>query len=177
MKKLLIQNFGASDQKRYGAVTAMKLGNDKPSILLQKMKSSLYGKLLDGILTKLLHSLFLQALPSEIKLYLIGDDIPLYDIAQKAGANYAELKYNMQLFCVSDTKLPVLQFYETAASQESNLYSSKVGHSAVNCGNERKPNDSRPHPNNTHYQRWPGNYYSHNSDHSPFNPNDMPVLC
>ena len=33
MKKLLIQNFGASDQKRYVAVTTMKLGNDKPSVL------------------------------------------------------------------------------------------------------------------------------------------------
>ena len=31
MKKLLIQNFGASDQERYVAVTRMKLGNDKPS--------------------------------------------------------------------------------------------------------------------------------------------------
>ena len=73
MKKFLIQNFGASDQERYVAVTRIKLGNDKPSVLLWKMKSSLYGKPLDGVLIELLRSLFLQALPSEIRLYLIGD--------------------------------------------------------------------------------------------------------
>ena len=78
------------------AVTRMKLGNDKPSVLLWKMKSSFYGKPLDGVLIKLLRRLFLQALPSEIRLYLIGDDIPLYDIVQKADAIYAELKYNSQ---------------------------------------------------------------------------------
>ena len=69
MKKLLIQNFGASDQERYVAVTRRKLGNDKPSVLLWKMKSSFYGKPLDGVLIKLLRRLFLQALPSEIRLY------------------------------------------------------------------------------------------------------------
>ena len=70
-KKLLIQNFDASDQERYVAVTRMKLANDKPSVLLRKLKSSFYRKPLDGVLVELLHSLFLQALPSEIRLYLI----------------------------------------------------------------------------------------------------------
>ena len=69
----------------------MKLGNDKPSELLRKMKSSFYGKPLDGVLIELLRSLFFQALPSEIRLYLIGDDISLDDIAQKGDAIYAEL--------------------------------------------------------------------------------------
>ena len=96
MKKLLIQNFGAFVQERYNAVTRMKLCNDKPSVLLQKMKSSFYGKPLDGVLIVLLRNLFLQVLPSEIRLYLIGDDIPLDNIAQKADAIYAELKYNSQ---------------------------------------------------------------------------------
>ena len=54
----------------------MKLGSDKLSVLLRKMKSSFYGKPLDGVLVELLRSLFLQALPSEIRLYLIGDNIP-----------------------------------------------------------------------------------------------------
>ena len=92
----MIQNFGASVQERYVAVTRMKLGNDKPSELLRKMKSSFYEKPLDGVLIVLLPSLFLQVLPSETRLYLIGDDIPLDDIAQKADAIYAELKYNSQ---------------------------------------------------------------------------------
>ena len=77
MRKLLIQKCGASDQEQYVAVTRMKLSNDKPSVLLQKMKSLFYGKPLDGILIELLRGLFLQALPSEIRLYLIGVDIPL----------------------------------------------------------------------------------------------------
>ena len=94
MKKLLIQNFGASVQERYLAVTRMKLCNDKPSVLLRKMKSLFYGKPLDGVLIVLLRNLFLQVLPSEIRLYLIGDEIPLDNIAQKADAIYAELKYN-----------------------------------------------------------------------------------
>ena len=90
MKKLLIQNFVASDQERYVASTRMKLGDDKPSVLLRKMKSSFYGKPLDGVLIELLRSLFLQALPSEIRLCIIGDDISLDDTAQKADAIYAE---------------------------------------------------------------------------------------
>ena len=65
MKKLLIQNFGASDQEQYIAVTKIELGNN---VLLWKMKSSFYGKPLDGILVELICSLFLQALPSEIRL-------------------------------------------------------------------------------------------------------------
>ena len=76
MTNLLIQNFGASVQERYNAVTRVKIGNDKPSVLLQKMKSSFYEKPLDGVLIVLLRSLFLQVLPSETRLYLIGDDIP-----------------------------------------------------------------------------------------------------
>ena len=104
MKKLLIQNFCASGQERYVAVTRMKLGSDKPSVMLWKMKSSFYGKPLDGVLIELLRSLFLQALPSETRLQLIVDDIPLDDIAQKADAIYAELKYNSQSSCASDTK-------------------------------------------------------------------------
>ena len=177
MKKLLIQNFGASDQERYVAVTRMKLGNDKPSELLRKMKSSFYGKPLDGVLIELLRSLFLQALPSEIRLYLIGDDISLDDIAQKADAIYAELKYNSQSTCASDTKSPKLQFYETVPDQESNLYSCDVGNSTASYGNVRKPNDSTYHPNNTYYRRQPDNHYSRNSDCSPFNPNDVPEMC
>ena len=177
MKKLLIQNFGASDQERYVAVTRMKLGNDKPSELLPKMKSSFYGKPLDGVLIELLRSLFLQALPSEIRLYLIGDDISLDDIAQKADAIYAELKYNSQSSCASDMKSPKLQFYETVLDQESNLYSCEVVHSTASYGNVRKPNDSSYHSNNTHYRKRPDNYYSRNSDCSPFNPNDVPELC
>ena len=74
----------------------MKLGNDKPSALLRKKKTSFYGKPLNGVLIELFRSLFLQALPSEIRLYLIGDDISLDDIAQKADAIYVELKYNSQ---------------------------------------------------------------------------------
>ena len=62
MKKLLIQNFGAFDQERYVAVTRMKLDNDKPSVLLRKMKFSFYGKPLDGVLIELLRSPFLQDL-------------------------------------------------------------------------------------------------------------------
>ena len=58
MKKLLIQNFDASDQERYVAVTRIKLGNDKPSVLLRKMKSSFYRKPLDGVLIELLSGLF-----------------------------------------------------------------------------------------------------------------------
>ena len=92
----MIQNFVASVQERYVAVTRMKLGNDKPSVLLRKMKSLFYEKPLDGVLIVLLPCLFLQVLPSETRLYLIGDDIPLDDIAQKADAIYAELKYNSQ---------------------------------------------------------------------------------
>ena len=149
IKKLLIQNFGAPDQERYVAVTTMKLGNDKPSVLLRKMKS-FYGKPLDGVLIELLRSLFLQALPSEIRLYLIGDDISLDDIAQKADAIYAEPKYDSQSSCASDTKSPNLQFYETASNQELSLYSCSVGHSAVNYGNKREPNDGTYHLNNIH---------------------------
>ena len=155
----------------------MKLGNDKPSELLRKMKSSFYGKPLDGVLIELLRSLFLQALPSKIRLYLIGDDISLDDIAQKADAIYAELKYNSQSSCASDTKSPNLQFYETVPNQESNLYSCDVGHSTARYRNLKKPNDSTSHSNNTHYRRQPDNYYSRNSDCSPFNPNDVPELC
>ena len=173
----MIQNFGVSDQERYVAVTRMKLGNHKPSVLLRKMKSSFFGKPLDGVLVELLRSLFLQALPSEIRLNLIDDDIPLDDIAQKGDAIYAELKYHSQLSCASDTKSHKLQFYETAPIQESNLYSCNVGHSAAIYGNERKPNDGTHHSNNTHYRRRPDNYYSRNSDCSPFNPNDVPELC
>ena len=176
MKKLLIQNFGASDQERYIAVTRMKLGNDKPSALLRKMKSLFYGKPLDGVLIELLRSLFLQALPYEIRLHLIGD-IPLDNIAQKADAIYAELKYNSQSSYASDTKSPNLQFYEAVPHQESNFYSCNMGHSAVRYRNERKPNDGTYHSNNTHYRRRPDNYYSRNSDCSPFNPNDVPELC
>ena len=116
MQKLLIQNFGASDQERYVAVTRIKLGTDKPSVLLWKMKSSFYGKPLDGVLVKLLRSLFLQALPSEIKLYLIGD-IPLDDIAQKAELNLCGIKIYFQSSCASDTKSPNLQFYKTEPNQ------------------------------------------------------------
>ena len=177
MKKLLIQNFGASGQERCVAVTRMKHGNDKPSVLLRKMKSSFYGKSLDGVLIKLLRSLLLQALPSEIRLHLIGDDIPLDNIAQKADAIYAKLKYNSQSLCASDTKSPNLLFYETAPNQKSNLYSCNVSHSAVNYGNVRKPNDGTYNSNNTHYRRRPDNYYSLNSDCSPFNPNDVRELC
>ena len=90
MKKLLMQKFDASNQERYVAVTRMKLGNDKPFVLFWKMKFSFYGKPLDSALVELLRSLFLQALSSEIRLYLIGDDIPLDDIAQKSNAIYAE---------------------------------------------------------------------------------------
>ena len=50
------------------------------------MKSSFYGKPYEGILIELLRSLFLQALLSEIRLSIIGNDIPLDDIAQKADA-------------------------------------------------------------------------------------------
>ena len=177
MKKLLIQNLGASDQERSVAVTRMKLGNDKPSELLWKMKFSFYGKLLDGVLIQLLRSLFLQALPSKIRLYLIGDDISLDNIAQKADAIYAELEYNSQSSCASDMKSPKLQFYETVPDQESNLYSCDVGHSTASYGNVGKPNDSTYHSNNTNYRRRPDNYYSRNSDCSPFNPNDVPELC
>ena len=77
----------------------------------------------------------MQALPSEIWLYLIGDDISLDDIAQKADAIYAELKYNSQSSCASDTKSPNLQLYETAPNQESNLNSCDMGLSAENYGN------------------------------------------
>ena len=59
----------------------MKLGNDQPSVLLWIMKSSFYGKPLDGVLVELLRSQFLQVLPSEIRLYLFDDDIALDDIA------------------------------------------------------------------------------------------------
>ena len=163
MKKLLIQNFCAFDQERYVAVTRMKLGNDKPSVLIPKMKSSFSGKPLDGVLAELLRSLFLQALPFEIRLYLIGDDIPLDDIARKADAIYAKLKYNSQSSYASDTKSPNLQFYKTAPNQESNLYSWNMGHSAVNFGNERKPNDGTFLSSNTHYRWRPDNYYSRNT--------------
>ena len=110
----------------------MKLGSDKPLVQLQKMKSSFYGKPLDGVLIELLRSPFLQALRSEITLYLIGDDI-------SSG--------------LSDTKSPNLQFYRTAPNQESNLYSCDVGHSAVNYRNMRKPNYSTYNSNSTHYRR------------------------
>ena len=83
MKKLLIQNFGASDQERYVAATRIKLGDDKPLVLLRKIESSFYGKPLDGVLIELLRSLFLQALSSKIRLYLIGDDILLDDTDKK----------------------------------------------------------------------------------------------
>ena len=106
----------------------MKLGDDKPSVLLPKMKFSFYGKPLDGVLIELLRSLFLQALPSEIRLYLIGDDIPLDDIAQKADGIYAELRYNSQSSCASDIKSLDFEFYETVPNQESNLYSCDMGH-------------------------------------------------
>ena len=142
----------------------MKLGNDKPSVLLRKMKSLFYGKSLDGVLVKVLRSLFLQALTFEIRLYLIGDDIPLDDIAQKADAIYAELKYNSPSSYASDTKSPNLQFYEIVPNQESNLYSCNMGHSAVNYRNVRKPNDSTYNSNNTHCRRLPDNFYSRNSD-------------
>ena len=159
------------------AVTRMKLDNDKPFIFLGKMKSSFYRKPLDCVLVKLLHSLFLQALPSEIRLYLIGDNIPLDNIAQKAYAIYAELKYNSQLSHASDTKSPNSQFYETVPNQESNLYSCNVGHCTVNYRNVRKPNDSTYNSKNTHYWRRPDNFYSRNSDCSPFYTNDVPELC
>ena len=84
---------------------------------------------------------FLQALPYEIRLHLIGDDISLDDIAQKADAIYAELKYNSQSSCASDTKSPNLQVFESVPDQESNLYPCDVGQSAVNYENIRKPND------------------------------------
>ena len=126
MKKLLNQNFSASDQEQYVAVTKFKLGNDKPSILLQKLKSLFYGKPPDGIFIKILHSLFLQALPSDIRLYQFGD------IPQKADAIYAELKYNIQSPVASHTTSPNLQFYEMAPYQESKSYSFNTGHSAVN---------------------------------------------
>ena len=177
MKKLLIQNFGVSDQERYVAVTRMKLGNDKPSVLLPKINSSFYEKPLDGVLIELLHSLFLQVLPSEIRLYLIVDYIPLDDIAQKADAIYAELKCNSQSSCASYTKSPNLPFYETVPNHESNLYSCNVGHSAVNYQNVRKPNDGTYNSNDIHYRRRPDNYYLRNSDCSPFNPNDVSELC
>ena len=177
MKKLLIEHFGASDQKQYVAVTRPKRGNDKPSVLLRKMKSLFYVKPLDSVLIELVRSLFLQALPSEIRLHLIGDDISFDDITQKADAIYAELKYNSQSSCASNTKSPNLQIYETAPNQESNLYSCNVGHSKVNYGTKRKPNDGTYHSNNTHYLRRPDNYYSRSSDCSPFNPNDVPELC
>ena len=106
----------------------------------------------------------MQALSSEIRFYLIGDDIPFDDIAQKADAIYAELKYNFQSCCASETKSPNLQFYETVSDQESNLYSCDVGHSAVNYGNVRKSNDGTYLSNNTHYWRRPANYYLGNSE-------------
>ena len=95
----------------------------------------------------------MKALPSEMWLYLIGDNIPL-DIAQKADAIYAELKYNSQLSYASDTKSSNLQFYETVPNQESNLYLyfCDVCHFAVNYRNERKCNDGTYLSNNTHYR-------------------------
>ena len=102
---------------------------------------------------------------------------PLNDIAQKADAIYAELKYNFQSSCVSDTKSPNLQFYKTVPNQELKLYSCDEGQSAVNYGNVRKPNDGTYNSNNTHYRRRPDNYYSRNNDCSPFDPNDVPELC
>ena len=52
-----------------------------------------------------------------------------------------------------------------------------MGHFTTNFGNERKPADDTYHLNNTHYWRQPDNCYSHNSDCSPFNPNDLSELC
>ena len=92
MKKLLIQNFGASDQERCVAVTTMNLGNDKPYTLLWKMKSLFYWKPLVGALVEILRSQFLQALPSEIRLCL---GLPYLE-KQKSGrwmANFHETKF------------------------------------------------------------------------------------
>ena len=50
MKEQLISNFGTSDQERYVKITKMKLGNDKPSVLLRKMKSLFYAKPLNVVL-------------------------------------------------------------------------------------------------------------------------------
>ena len=41
MKRLLTQIYGITDQQRYVSLTKMRLGSDKPSTLLQKMKSTL----------------------------------------------------------------------------------------------------------------------------------------
>ena len=102
MKRLLLENFGTPDRHRYVMLSRMRLGSDKPSVLLRKMKAVFYGKQISGVVIDLLRSMFLQALPSEITVHLVGDDLPLDRLAIKADAIHLELtKANANLFQMS----------------------------------------------------------------------------
>ena len=49
MKRLLTETYGITEQQRYVSLTKMTLGSDKPSTLLQKMKSTFRGERLTTV--------------------------------------------------------------------------------------------------------------------------------
>ena len=129
MKKLLIDNYGTPDQQRYVMLSRMKLGNDKPSVLLRKMKSIFHGKQLNNVLIDVIRSIFLQALPSNITVHLVGDNLPLDRLAIKADA--------IQLELIKSSSNP---FQKSSDATRENFRSSDDRY-------YRRPRDSSVNPN------------------------------
>ena len=93
MKRLLTQTYKITDQQRYVSLTKMTLGSDKPSTLLQKMKSTFRGQRLTSAVYDMLRGLFLQALPKSIELHLVRElNLLLDNLAIKADAIHFVLK-------------------------------------------------------------------------------------
>ena len=60
MKRLLTQIYGITDQQSYVGLTKMTLGTDKPSTLLQKMKSNFREERLTNAISELLQGSLTQ---------------------------------------------------------------------------------------------------------------------